>query len=316
MASASAVTQTYVEPGIVENLGVGADLLDREFDLLVNRFNKVPLQGSPLFKTVSAVKDTYKHGSVSNSVEQPRENMDSDDLPWVTPAPGYDKSFTIVNYRSGIRVTRQMVEDQIHGKVRYMMSGLVDSARRRIEYGMAGVFNNAFATTVNGDNMYLCDTVHPNEARESGTWTNLETAGALMHTSYSTARVNLRKRRNERGEVMGLNPTVLVVTPDDEETAKRIFNSEKISGGALNDENPWKGEVQLKVYDYLSSTTAWFLFGDIPKEFCGLLYVQRVAPNVAPWPASNTDVLMAKRLRMRYAVGFNTERNLQGNAGA
>ena len=312
----AATVLTYVEPGVIERKGVGANLLDREFDMLLNRRNAVPLEGAGLFQVVRAAKDVFKAGTVGNELELPRENEDTDALPYVTPPPGFTKTINVVNYRSAIAVTRTMVEDDQHGKVKGLMSGLIDSARYHMEYGFADMFNNGFATYEWADGMYLFDTVHPNEARETGTWDNTTTAAALTHSAYSSARTRLRKRTNARGYYSGMKPMELITVPDKEEAAKIIMASEKVSGNALNDKNVFQGDATVKIWGYLTSTTAWFIAAKVEPEQRGLLYVQRVAPNVAPVKTVDPDILFDQRLRMRYAIGATSCRELDGNSGA
>ena len=316
MATASPVTLHFVRPGIIERKGVGKDLLDKTFDSMVNRANAVPLQGADLFRGAKATRDTFKEGSVSNAVPQPVQNEDTDAIPYVTPAPGFPKTYSIVNYRSAISVTQTMVEDDQQSKISFMMSGLLDSAKRHMEAFMADVINNGFASVLDSDGMYLFDTGHPNENRDTGTWDNLSTAAALDHAAYSALRLALRKRKNEQGEVMTLKPKRIWVSADNEETIKKILNSEKVDNNNQNGINPWYNEVDIRVWDYMTSTTAYFLEAEYPMEGKGTVWVDRVAPYIKPIENKGPHIAMAEILRMRHAVGFGTCRELQGNAGA
>ena len=110
----------------------------------------------------------------------------------------------------------------------------------------------------------------------------------------------------------------LVVPPDLEEAANVIANSELKSSSSLNDKNVFMGSFEVVVWDYLTDTNAWFIMGDIPQEYCGLIYAPEVEPSIAPMSGSDTstDIVWAERLRMRFATGFTVEKNIQYNAGA
>jgi len=308
----------YTNPGYISRSGVGADSLDKEMDLLVNRYNKTPIQGAEFFRVEQARAGSHKEATVGNVLEQPRLNEDTDALPWLTPVPGFRKTFTVVNLRSGVRVTRTMVERELHSKVQYMLSGLLDSARLNMEFNFSDQFNNSFTGDLGADGKDMFDDGHPFEAKDiTDTWSNKETASALTHASFSTARKNMRKRTNERNDVMPVFVKQLVVPADLEQRAREIKTSELVPDNALNAKNVWRDDGwNVKVYDYLTSTTAWFLQGDIPKERDGLIYVQQVAPNVAGWNEPNVDIMFAQRLRLQYIVGFSTVKGWQGNSGA
>jgi hypothetical protein len=199
------------------------------------------------------------------------------------------------------------------------MSGLMNTGKILLEYAAANVINQAVtATGYDGaDGVCLANASHPHERRRTGTWSNLETGAALSHSSFSTARTNLRKRTNEFGYPMVVKAKVLVVPPDLEEAARIIVSSEYKSGGSLNDRNMFQNSVEIMVWDYLTDTNAWFVMGDIPRENCGLVYVQDEAPSIAPCTGSDisTDIIWAERLRMRFDIGFTVEKNIQYNAG-
>ena len=116
---------------------------------------------------------------------------------------------------------------------------------------------------------------------------------------------------------MVVKATKIVVPPDLEEAARVILASEYKSGGSLNDRNVFQNSVEVMVWDYLTDTNAWLLLGDIPKENCGLIYGEEIAPGIAPCTGSDisTDIIWAERLRMRFVTGFTVEKNIQYNAG-
>ncbi len=313
----AAESNNYAQIGVINRFGAGAALIDKEMDALITRKNDIPLQGSRFFRKVTADTLVHKEGTVGSGLEQPVIQEDSDDLRYVTPAPGFDVTLTAQTLRSAIRVTRTLTVNQRIKKVNELMSGLMDSARRNLEYAFSDVFNNAFSSETGADGMALCDTGHPNEMIMTGTWDNLETPGDLTPAAYSTARVNMRKRTSETGEVMPMSPDMLMVAPDQQEIGWQILESNHIPDSTLLGKNWNQNSTGLFVYDYLTDSDAWFLIdnSDIASKG-GLIYFEKEAPQIREDPEKKADIIFAEYLRMTYATGFSTWKAIQGNAGA
>jgi hypothetical protein len=315
MASASAVTNWYASPGVLEPR-VFTDLVDKAMDLVWERRDQVTPQLMPLFEKVTSQTGSFKTSSVSSIVDLPIKSEDTQPLPYTQPAPGYDKTFTTVNYRRAIRATDDMRSMDLFGKVQLMISGLPKAATRLQEYACANVFNNAFADVIGADGMYLCDTDHPSEDNAAAKWDNLTTAAALSPATFSASRVALRKRKNEKGYVDPIAPKILLTGPGNEEMVYKILNANLQPQTALNDPNWNKSVVQPMIADWITSTTSWFLIGDLTGPARGLFYVERVAPNVKPVTYSDPDIIWGRRLKIAFTVGFTTCRGIEGNAGA
>ena len=317
----AAVVLKQHNPGYIEGESLGTGALDKAVDAYRMRYNKHPLQGSQWFKTEQAKGGKFKIETYGTSLELPKENLDSDDLPFATPIKGFKKEVEIVTYRLATQIERRYKEDEIQGVADRQASGLMNAGRLHVEYAMADIFNNATSTGaayLGSDGMPLASASHPQERRATGTWSNLETAAALTHGNFSTARKNMRKRTDEWGYAQPIKPEQLVVSPDNEQKAKEIFASERVDDNALNTKNVWKDSVDIFVYDYATSTTAWWLWGDRPEEYRGMHYVRSTPMTIIPTEGSDksTDIIDGRRLRHRFIVTFSTERNLQYNAGA
>lgn len=316
----AAITLKQTYPGYIDRLSIGAAARDKSLDALVMRYNNSPLQGGQFFRKAEPKAGSYKENTFGDQYALPYKSSDADPVPFDVPIIGFPKTFTTVNYRLGARVERQLTEEEIFPFARRALGGLMNSGRLLLEYNFADVLNQAVtATGYDGaDGVPLASSAHPYERRQTGTWSNLETSSALSHSTFSTARTNLRKRSNERGYPMVIKTKYLVVPPDLEEAAKIIKASELKSGSSLNDKNVFANEFEIIVWDYLTDTNAWFLMGDIPMENSGLVYVEALPPSIAPTTGADTstDIVWGERLRMRFAIGFTVEKNIQYNAGA
>lgn len=310
---------SYSEPGIITRNGSGLHHIDKEMDFLVTRANDTPIQGLQFVRTIGSDQiptNTYKEATEGSILEVPPENNDTEDIPYVTPALGFSNTFTMVNYREGVKITRSMLEDDRFGSITKMLSGLIRAGQKKVEYSIAGLFNNGFTGTAGADSEALFSNSHPHEDPDASTWDNLETASALTHGAYSTSRTNHRRQEDDHGDPMPIMPRQLVVPAELEEEARIILGSELRSGTAQNDKNPFQDESEIFVYDWLTSITAWFLWGNLPKEMLGLLFMNKSPLQTQSVTFENPDIIRGERLRTRFATGFTTEKNLRGNAGA
>ncbi|MBP7003759.1 Mu-like prophage major head subunit gpT family protein [Amaricoccus sp.] len=72
---------------------------------------------------------------------------------------------------------------------------------------------------------------------------------ALTAASYAAARAAMSGLKGDKGRILGIRPTVLVVPPTLEEAALKLLNAETNDGGGSN---PWKGTAEIIVSPWLS----------------------------------------------------------------
>jgi len=311
----------FSQPGVIDRLGVAADALDKSIDALKERYNRTPLEGAQFFRTAVPRGGTYQEAAYGTVLPLPKENNDSDRLPFVSPVSGFKKTFTIKEYRAAVQIERALPEDEIFPVAKRMVSGLLESGRLLLEYQMADIFNNPTSTAdayVGADGVAMASASHPHERRQTGTWSNIESSGAFTAANFSTARTSMRRRKNEWDDPMPITPKTVLCCPDIETAVRTVLKSQQVAGGALNDINVWQNAVDVVVLNFWTSTTQWALLGDIPKEYSGFLYIPQVTPSLAPTEGADraTDIIWGERLRMRHAVGYTVDKNIQVNTGA
>ena len=316
----AAITLKLSNPGYIDRLNTGASALDKALDELVMRENAYPIQGEQFFRMVQPKAGSFKSTDFGTRYQLPVKSEDADPMPTANPVQGFVKTHTTVQYRLGAKAMKTLAEQELFPYARRAIGGLMDSGKLLLEYSFADIVNQAVtASGYDGaDGVALAATTHPHEKRQTGTWSNLETASALSHSTFSTARTNLRKRTDEFGNRMTMRARKLVVPADLEEAANIIVASELKSGSSLNDKNVLKGSVEVVVWDYLTDTNAWFLIGDIKEDNRGLLFGNEVPASIAPMSGADTstDVKWAERLRMRFVTGLQVAKEIQYNAGA
>ena len=317
MATASAVSNVFSVPGALmkENF---ADVLDARFAFVKRRTWNQPIQGLDYWMQRDTNKDTERHSYVTHSGIVPK-SRDVDRMPIGKIIQGFDNSYTPEGYRMEIRVERRLRETDLYNVIDRRMEDLNRSGRDTIELSAALPFNTAFATTVEwtcADGMNLVDSARPYEDPSKGTWSNEETASALTQGSVGTMRLNFRKNKNELGLIRPITMKDLVIPSDLEDTAITELGSAQKPGSSLNDKN-YLTEYNLsyKVWEYLTSTTAYFGMG--PKDsLYELFWYWGSRPSTMSYLVDSNPDVWASRLRMVYVTGCDRPSAIRGNAGA
>lgn len=316
--AASAITRWQTGTGVTDK-SIAAMLYDRTFDEVKVISERVPRQGKQFFAERKTHRETYKEGDVSSVLDLPQRNEDTDRIPILTSIKGFEKSESILQYRSMVIVTATAVESQDHRQIVKMLRGLPNSAYRKEEYLYSSLFNGGFGTTIlAGDGMYVFDSARPKEDKAIANWTNLAaTPGAPTTGSYFTAWQHFQNFTNERGFTHPQNLTQIIYPPARFEDVMQILRSPKVPENALNAINAFEGDAKPTLYNWLTSDDAWFAKGNLDTIDEGLLMAWRIKTNYAPVKDTmNPELIMGKRLRMALAVLCVHAKNYWGNLGA
>jgi len=317
MATASALTNTYSQPGVLmaENF---ADVLDSRFKFVARRMWDQPLEGLKYWSEQNTTRAYEKHSYVFSGATVP-ESRDVDKMPVADMKQGFDNTYTPKTYRLGMRIERRLRETDQFGVIDKMMEDLNQSARDTIELYAALPFNSTFGTTVAwvcADGMLLCDSARYAEDRTAANWSNLETGSALSQSAIGTMRLNFRKNVNEAGRLRPLVMEKLVIPADLEDTAIVELKTVLKPDSSLNSTNYLTHYgLRYEVWNYLTSTTAYF--GAAAKNsLYELFWYWGQRPTVEPWNDGAYPDVYGKYLRMIFVTGADRPMAIRGNAGA
>ena len=112
----------------------------------------------------------------------------------------------------------------------------------------------AAGSTTGVDGQYLIDTDHPAGSSNQSN----KASGPLSYTNVQTGRTTMRKFKDRKGNLLGINPGVLLVPPDLEDAADEICKSANDPSNANNAVNTVKGLKPI-VFPFLTASTYWFL---------------------------------------------------------
>lgn len=305
----------FAKPGVMVPQTY-ADNLDAAIELMWMRRNEFAGELGQFFEPISAESTSFKMSSVSSVLGLVRENEDTDAMPYDQPAPGYDTTFSLVNYRLAVRVTDTMLRADRQGKIMAMVQGLPKSIMRKKEYLRAAIFANAFTSGTGGDGSYLCYDSHAHENPEAGTWDNLGT-GALTYGNLQALRLLQDKMTNEGGFSDPVVSQKLLIPPDLRQKAEELIGATLMPENALNQPVTLIKDIQIVVGHFLTSTTAYFVFGDLQGDNKGLYDVSLLDENLADCkPSDNPDIVWAKRAKMIWTTGFTCGKNIAGSTGS
>ncbi len=173
---------------------------------------------------------------------------------------GWKATYTHKKYSNGIQIQRELLEDDLYAEIKKKPKLLADSVYRTRQYYAASVFNNAFNNSHPGpDGVALCSTAHPMSPNDTvTTWSN---AGSyeLTADNVETVRTMMMGWKDDKGNLLVVNPDTLIVPPALRKAALVIADSDKEPDTADNNVNIWHGSLDVIEWPMLTDPNAWFL---------------------------------------------------------
>jgi phage major head subunit gpT-like protein len=172
----------------------------------------------------------------------------------------YKTTYTHKEYVQAFRVERKLYDDDQYNVINKRPVGLALAAMRTREKHAASVFNNAFSGSyLGGDGVALCSNSHPYSNSNASTQDNSGTS-AFSHDNVVATRQLMREYKDDRGELVSVNPDTILVPPELEDEAFETVQSVNKSGESSNTINYVKSIVSnVVVWDYLTDANNWFV---------------------------------------------------------
>jgi phage major head subunit gpT-like protein len=238
----------------------------------------------------------------------------------------YDTTLTAYKYGQLLPISYELLEDDLSGAIekgKYATRALV----RKAEDLGASVFNNAFSTsyTSYGDAKPLCSVGHTRADGGTAQSNASATGITLTEENLETAILAMRSQLDDRGNLISVVPTVLLVPPALDKEALIITKSSNRSSTSDNDSNVYNmreytgGQLKVVVWDYLGaaaggSDTAWFLLSESDHQ---INWGWRRQPSVKKLDESvgaKNEVAYWK-MSFRAAYGWRDYRGVWGSKG-
>lgn len=227
---------------------------------------------------------------------------------------GYKTTYTHAEFARGFTVERKLVDDDQYNIINKMPRMLATGAYRKREIDAASVFNNAFSSSyTGGDGVSLCNDSHPLSPVNSDVVDNAGTT-ALSYSAVIATRKLMRSYVDDRKQLIPINPNLIIVPPELEDTAIEIVKTVGEPGTADNSVNVTREfGLNYVVWDYLTDANNWFLVDSgLMKQF--LNWFDRTPIEFAMDPSSDYMLKASYRGYMRYSYGWSDWRWVYGHA--
>jgi len=289
-----------------------ADLLEPGFRTIFDdRYTELGEVFPSIFKVNSSNRMEEKDSAVTGFGYLVETN-EGEQITYEDPIQMYDKTYTHKKYTLGFKVSEEMFEDDLYSVMNKKPKALALSARRTAENHAASVFNNAFSTSyTGGDAKPLCSTSHPRADGGTAQSNASDTGITLTEGNLETADLAMRAHLDDKGMKIMSKADMLLVPPALDKEARIITDSSLRSATADNDLNVYQGRFQVQTWDYLTSTTAWFL---LDKNLHELNWFWRVRPEFKQGDAFDAGMAMFK-VRARFSYGWSDWRGVWGSKG-
>lgn len=228
--------------------------------------------------------------------------------------------YVVVNedFEATVEVDRNHIEDD--------QLGIYQPQAQMAGYSAAQLPDELVYEAVNGgfgklcyDGQYFFDTDHPvggGSVSNKGTAPLSNATLVAAQAGYGAGRTAMKKFKDEEGRSLNITPTVLLVGPALEDTARALLTDAKLGDGSPN---PYKGTAELVVDGRIESDTAWFLL-DTSKPVKPFVYQPRKKPVfVSQTNPEAEDVFNLKKYKFgaeaRAAAGYGFWQLAFGSTG-
>ena len=292
-------------------------LLDPTFRSIYNMTEKeIPSEISNIFEVESTSKAYVKDTSVSG-LGKMLQKSEGDTIVYTSPISGYPVIYTPKTFALGEAVSYELYSDDETGIIKKAPARLAKARMHTREQFASDLLNFGFVYGGGGDTLFnggdgqaLFSTAHPR--KDGGAVQSNYTTAALSEDALEAGMLAMRRTLDQRGEKVAVRATHMIVPPELEKEARILLDSQLRTGTANNDVNPYKGRLQIVVWDYLTSTTAWFL---IDASQNPLKWVNREYKGLEG-PEYDFDTKSAKwSVVDRFTVGFSDWRGIYGSTG-
>ena len=218
-----------------------------------------------------------------------------------------------------IGIWHSAINDNRVGSLDAWARGAGANFEKHMDYLCFNALNSGEATTTYGagyDGLSFFNDSHLDPGAEYQTAQDNKFALSLSLDNFETVYVAAAKLKDDRGQPMGLNHSLLIYPPDLARTAVQITDNEDAYDTANRELNPYKGKIRgLQAPGGWFDTTAWFLVDDsLPQK--PIIMQVRQRPELVMWDDHTQGAgIRYYKWVARYAVAFGDWRLcVEGNS--
>jgi len=219
-----------------------------------------------------------------------------------TVNPGYKQTYTHRKFSKGIKIERELLDDAQYVEVKKRVNLLAQSEYYTKQYYAAYPFNNCTGF-LGPDGKAMCATDHPLGPNNSTTWSNLATGTDLDPNNVETIRNYMKGWKDDKGNLLAVNPDTLIVPPALRKKAIIIADTNGEPDTADNNVNIWKGSLNVIEWDFLNTSTMWFMV-DMTRMKTFLTWYNRRKAKLESEKMFDTEIAKFKCIS-RFSFGFD-----------
>ena len=283
-------------------------------------FNETERDFTPMYPQIFHVLSSdkaFEKDTALSGIGQLEEVAELGAIPYEDATPGWDVTYVHKKFAKGRMVSQEMIDDEKFNMISKLPISLANAKARTKEQSAADIFNFGFvagggglAPFKGGDSQPLFSAAHVN--RQGNITQSNRITTALTQSSLQAVITAFKKRKDSKGQIIGFMPDTLIVPTELEFTARVILETTQQTGNNNNDINPVKGALNLIVWPFLTSTTAWFVMDSKQHE---LNWFNRTDKGVQG-PVWDFDNEAAKwKAVARWSVGFSDWMGVYGSVG-
>ena len=172
---------------------------------------------------------------------------------------GFETNYRHVKYSTGQQIQSEVVRFKEFAEIKKRANKLAYAVHKTIQVHAAYPFNYAFDSTVTGgDSKPLCSSAHRIVPGDStGSQSNTGTYDMTVANIETIKRAG-REFKDDRGDIMDVNLSLIITGTWWEKTAKQICGSDKEPYTAENQKNIYSDELNYIVNPFITGKK-WFL---------------------------------------------------------
>lgn len=214
------------------------------------------------------------------------------------------------------KITKEAYEDNLY-KEKIGIAGLADMRMMRDSFirtkdkYVAGLFDNGQnSAVVYGDGQPMFSAAHPSEVGPAQS--NLSAYTVFGEAAVQDAFIKAKRTKSLEGNVLPLSQTMIMLPPEQQYDAERIFRSVLRAGTSNNDVNVFKDKVDIVINPYLQQTTGFTFFTDYKDDALTLFERQQREMRELPMEDDNVYRFMCDE---RYVATLFDFRKVFGTVG-
>jgi len=242
------------------------------------------------------------------------------DISFTDPIDGSELIATHVRRSNGYKITQEMLDHDQYNEIVKLEKSLQLAGEEDLEVAGHKLLTGAFGTTdaaaygyhASGlDSLQLCSTAHTRLDGGTNQSNRPSTDANLAWASLADGLIKFQLWKDNRGRRIIESPSKLVISPQDQLTARELLGSTLKPGTANNELNALADfSIETVVTPYLTSTNDWFLLGDNLRTY----WYWDVQPRTSMTDDWTKEIIMRKRVH-GFSYGHARWYGIYGTSG-